>query len=260
MTRDGEDLYAVIGEVDQAIHHHEDWHRELMRSLACRLPHDSRDLAGDAHRTCQFGQWYYGAGSRYRGTASFEALGGEHERMHRQELEDALYQRDPLTGAEGRVGMPGRLREALELVRRGVQPCCIAVMDLDRFKAVNDAHGHLVGDQVLAGTVTRIREHLRPYDRVFRYGGEEFLLLLANAEPPSALAGLERIREALHTVPLAETTGKPVFVTASFGLAPLAPELTVEEAIEHADRALYAAKAAGRNCVREWQPAPLTPS
>jgi len=288
-----DDLYAALGEIDQAIHNHEQWFRELTRSLVCRLPHDQRDLAADAHQHCRLGQWYYGpSGQRYRGNAAFEALELEHERMHhlaaqlleaaahratitsdeydafanaldrlrlqlhtmRQELENSLYQRDPLTGAEGRVGMLTRLRETLELVRRGVQPCTIAVMDLDHFKAINDAHGHLVGDQVLVGAVVHIRDHLRAYDRVFRYGGEEFLLLLANAELPSATSVVERIREGLTSRALAHDAGREVFVTASFGMASLDPDVSIEESIERADKALYAAKAAGRNCVRHWTP------
>jgi len=172
----------------------------------------------------------------------------------RQEVENALYQRDPLTGAEGRVGMLTRLRETRELVRRGVQPCTIAVMDLDSFKAINDAHGHVVGDQVLAGAVVHIRDHLRKYDQVFRYGGEEFLLLLANAELPSATSVVERIRDSVASHALAHDAGREVFVTASFGMASLDPEVPIEESIDRADKALYAAKAAGRNCVRHWTP------
>jgi diguanylate cyclase (GGDEF)-like protein len=171
----------------------------------------------------------------------------------RRELEDSLYNRDPTTGAESRIGMLTRLREMLELVRRRVQHCCVAIMDLDHFKAVNDTYGHLTGDKVLAGAVRYLQDNLRPYDKVFRYGGEEFLIALQNTDPQAALSLIERLREGLASSALAQAGSEPIRATASFGIAPLDPDASVEVSLERADKALYEAKSAGRNRVQIWE-------
>jgi diguanylate cyclase (GGDEF)-like protein len=286
-----EELHAALQQLDQAIYSHQQWHKDLTRTLVCRLPHDQRDVAQDAHRQCRFGQWYYHhAAPGLRGYPAFIAMDGEHERMHqlaarllnaaavgtavsqndydnfanaldrlrlqidtmKRELEDSLYNRDPTTGAESRIGMLTKLRELLEMVRRHVQHCCIAIMDLDHFKAVNDAYGHLTGDAVLAGSVRYLLDNLRPYDKVFRYGGEEFLLALQNTDQQTAQALIERLREGLASAALTEASQGPIRVTASFGITLLDPDVSVEVSIERADKALYEAKASGRNRVCLW--------
>ncbi len=290
---DVEDLQIALKELSQAVYNHEQWHKDLTRVMICRLPYDQRDVADDAHRQCRFGQWYYGDGvARFHEHAAFTALAREHERLHtvtarllkasgheaavsptdydafasaldllrlqlqelRHEIEESLYNRDALTGADSRIGMVTRLREQLELVKRRVQQCCIVVMDLDRFKDINDRYGHLVGDHVLAGAVRHIKDHLRPYDRVFRYGGEEFLIVLPNTDLHAGRSVIERMRLGLSAVALAHAAGEAVFATASFGLTVLDPDVSVEEAIDRADKAMYAAKTAGRNCSRLWDP------
>lgn len=286
-----EELYTALQQLDQAIYNHQQWHKDLIRTLVCRLPHDQRDEAPDAHRHCRFGQWYYHhAAPGLRSYPTFVAMDGEHERMHqlatrlltaaaagaalsqndydnfanaldrlrlqidtmKRELEDSLYNRDPTTGAESRIGMLPRLRELREMVRRQVQHCCVAIMDLDHFKAVNDTYGHLIGDAVLAGSVHYLIENLRPYDKVFRYGGEEFLIVLQNTDQPAARALIERLRDGLASATLTTSGQEPIRVQASFGLTVLDPEVAVEVTIERADKALYEAKAAGRNRVCVW--------
>jgi diguanylate cyclase len=172
----------------------------------------------------------------------------------KNEIEDALYNHDPLTGAGTRIGMLSRLRDLWELSKRQVQTCCIALMDLDHFKAVNDTRGHPVGDRVLAGVGRFLRRQLRPYDKVFRYGGEEFLIALPDCDAAAAVAVLERVREQLAAAPMAEDDGVPVTLTASFGVAELTADVPVEESLDRADAALYEAKAAGRNRTRAWTP------
>ena len=94
----------------------------------------------------------------------------------KHELEDAIYNLDPLTGAASRIGMLTKLREEQAFVQRKMHSCCLAMMDLDNFKAVNDTYGHAAGDRVLVTVVKHILAHMRPYDMLFRYGGEEFLI------------------------------------------------------------------------------------
>jgi len=170
-------------------------------------------------------------------------------------LNEQLYNRDPLTGTNTRIGLLSELREQHELVKRGVQPCSLIMMDLDHFKAVNDRHGHPAGDQVLVETAEFLMKHMRAYDKVFRYGGEEFLICLPSREAAVGLGVVERLREALAQKRFALADGTALHITASFGLALLNPELPVEATLDRADKALYAAKDAGRNCARVWDSA-----
>ena len=170
----------------------------------------------------------------------------------KHELDDALYNLDPLTGAASRIGMLTKLREQQEFVRRKVHFCCVAMMDLDLFKAVNDTYGHTVGDRVLVAVARHLLTHMRAYDMLFRYGGEEFLLCLPDADLKAGYDILDRLRQGLAALPF-ESNGKPPFhVTVSFGLTLLDPDTPVETSIERADKALYAAKTAGRNQVTIW--------
>jgi two-component system, cell cycle response regulator len=131
----------------------------------------------------------------------------------------------------------------------------ILMCDLDHFKSVNDTYGHPVGDDVLRETAKRLVASVRSYDFVGRYGGEEFLVVLNNCDPAFALARAEEIRKAIALKPVPTSSG-PVPITMSLGLL-LSQEWgrrPVEELLHEADAALYAAKAAGRNCVKVASP------
>jgi len=131
----------------------------------------------------------------------------------------------------------------------------ILMCDLDHFKSVNDTYGHLAGDEVLKETAKRLLASVRSYDFVGRYGGEEFLVVLNNCNPAYALARAEEIRKAIAQKPVPSSSG-PVPITMSLGLL-MSQEWgyrPVEELLQQADAALYAAKAAGRNCVRVASP------
>jgi diguanylate cyclase len=137
----------------------------------------------------------------------------------RRDIEDTLYALDPLTSVPGRIGLLSKLREQQSLVERGVQPCCVAIMDLDNFKSVNDVYGHAAGDKVLVIFAHHIAQGLRPYDRIFRYGGEEFLVVLPDTNLEEGFDILERLRQELGKLPLEVGAGVPLHVTASFGIA-----------------------------------------
>ena len=173
----------------------------------------------------------------------------------RQVMEDALQAVDPLTGVPGRFGLLSRLREQQALVERCAQSCCVAMMDLDHFKAVNDAFGHAAGDHVLKACTHHMARGLRPYDQLFRYGGEEFVVVMPETTIEEGLAIIDRLRGELAGVPQELGSDEPVHVTASFGVTPLEPGVLVETSIARADEALYAAKAAGRNRALVWDPA-----
>jgi two-component system cell cycle response regulator len=136
----------------------------------------------------------------------------------------------------------------------------ILMCDLDHFKNVNDTYGHLVGDDVLRETAKRLVASVRSYDFVGRYGGEEFLVVLNNCNPAYAFARADEIRKAISQKPVPSSSG-PVPITMSLGLL-LNQEWgrrPVEELLHEADAALYAAKAAGRNCVKVASPNLPTP-
>jgi diguanylate cyclase len=291
-------LQQALDELQDATRDHETWFGNLMRSLVCRVEPGPHELDPEGHRYCAFGCWYHGPGQQVlREQPSFSAIESEHVRLHRlaarvlgevatgaevqisdydqlvacstqlrleletlrHEIETALRDRDALTGAFGRVEILPALREAGELVRRNVQQVCVAFMDLDHFKEINDSHGHRVGDQVLAGAVQYVTAHLRSYDRVFRYGGDEFLILLPAAHVEVASRLIERLRSGLAATKLAaDEAGRPLRMTASFGITPLEPDVSAEECIDRADKALLLAKAAGRNRVIRWDPSVTT--
>lgn len=154
---------------------------------------------------------------------------------------------DPLTGLLNRRALADHLAVANALVRRGLQPMSVILMDVDHFKAINDQKGHAAGDQVLVSLSALLAAQLRGSDRVGRWGGEEFLLLAPATRLAAAHDLAERIRRAVEA---AEWHGG-WRVTASLGVAECHPDDSPDSLVQRADQALYAAKAAGRNCVRE---------
>ena len=181
----------------------------------------------------------------------------------KRELEDLLSHVDPLTGVNGRTLLLTVMRDLHALVKRSVMPCSVVMMDLDHFKTINDTYGHQAGDRVLVACAQYVVQHIRPYDKVFRYGGEEFALTLQNADSEVAGVVISHLREGLAKMPV-HHNDMLIGVTASFGVAPLDSDYTVEESLEHADQALYAAKSAGRNRAEIWKAAarpagPTTP-
>jgi diguanylate cyclase len=169
-----------------------------------------------------------------------------------RELENLRSNLDPLTGATSRTSLLTVLRELQALVKRNVMPCSVVMMDLDHFKSVNDTYGHQAGDRVLIAAAQFAMQHQRPYDKVFRYGGEEFVISLQNTDSKVAFTVVDRLREGLAKTPIYHNEIL-IAVTASCGIAPLEADLTVEQSVDHADQALYAAKSAGRNCSRMWE-------
>jgi diguanylate cyclase (GGDEF)-like protein len=147
---------------------------------------------------------------------------------------------------------------AAEITRavRARLPLAMVLLDVDHFKAVNDTHGHLAGDQVLRAVAGIISSQLRGYDIAGRYGGDEFAVLLPHTQPGQARRIAERLRMAV-AAGAGDSTQTPVRVTISAGVASLAdsgPQLQALIAV--ADAALYDAKAAGRNRVRTWRGQP----
>ena len=155
--------------------------------------------------------------------------------------------RDPLTRALNRRFLPAILGREISFANESDTPLCIVLLDVDHFKAINDRHGHQTGDLVLRQVAQIIMDHVRPSDFVFRYGGEEFLLVLTETGVADAQAVAERIRLALEASRLDTGTSEALTLTASFGVAAHGGHPDQQYLIKAADEALYTAKAEGRN-------------
>ncbi len=155
---------------------------------------------------------------------------------------------DPLTGAGNRAALEQSLNREIELARRSEHPLTLVAIDLDHFKRVNDLHGHSTGDAVLKSVAARIRQSARTSDLLYRYGGEEFVLLLSHTDLEGGRCVAERILRNVGTQPIA-LPGLELHLTVSIGVAQLRAQEEKEALFERADAALYRAKAHGRNCV-----------
>ncbi|WP_402720039.1 DUF484 family protein [Janthinobacterium rivuli] len=167
---------------------------------------------------------------------------------------------DSLTGVYNRRYIDRRLLEEIARARR--QNYCISCMyiDIDHFKLVNDTYGHQGGDEVLREVATRIRTELRRSDALGRFGGEEFVVLLIDADLDSATFVAERIRASIAGTMFDLPGSAQAWVSVSIGVASLEAdaallpiETVAQQLVAHADQALYQAKADGRNKVVSWQ-------
>jgi len=158
--------------------------------------------------------------------------------------------RDELTGISNRRHFMATLQREWSLARRHASIGTLLLIDADGFKRINDTHGHLGGDAVLREIAKVIGGSLRQVDLLARFGGEEFIVFLPHTDSFGALDVAERIRSRVQAAQVA-WQGVQISVTVSIGVAPIRRELpTLDWMIHEADTALYAAKAAGRNCVR----------
>lgn len=170
---------------------------------------------------------------------------------HRAEL-IRLAGTDPLTQLRNRESLDGDLAAIHARSERYGHSYCLAMCDIDRFKAYNDSFGHPAGDQVLRSVATKLTAQAREGDGVYRYGGEEFLLVLPEQDTTSAAAAAERVRRSVEELPVHDADGGPTRgVTVSIGVAAFDPGhgTTSKALLARADAALYQAKAAGRNRV-----------
>ena len=175
-----------------------------------------------------------------------------HEMLQEIENLRAVSLRDPLTGVYNRRAYDNQIVKTLEAVRAGVlKTCSMAVFDIDHFREFNNAYGHLAGDRVLAYVARLTRETLRSDDLVFRYGGDEFVILMPNVNLRAAANVAEKVRRSISAVEfkLFKNSELTVAVTISVGVAELKPEDDAAGFFARADQAMYQAKEAGRNRV-----------
>ncbi|WPN48552.1 MULTISPECIES: GGDEF domain-containing protein [unclassified Pseudomonas] len=164
--------------------------------------------------------------------------------LYRAATQSAL--RDPLTDTGNRIAMDQTLQREIELSRRHLQPLSLLMLDIDHFKRVNDTYGHSAGDEVLKAVAASIKNQLRNVDMVFRYGGEEFLILLSNTTREAAAMVGERLRFATQAEDY-QVDGHPIELTVSLGCSTLLPGESADSLLRRADSAMYVAKREGRN-------------
>lgn len=159
-----------------------------------------------------------------------------------------LSELDPLTEVANRRKIMAELENRIERMAPN-SALAVVVLDIDRFKTINDRHGHVVGDDALRALANRVKSLLRPGDMLGRMGGEEFMIILDRARPVVADAIAERIRAAIARQPFQVHGDVALGITASLGLASWTPGDSAKDLYARADEALYEAKSAGRNCV-----------
>jgi diguanylate cyclase (GGDEF)-like protein len=175
-------------------------------------------------------------------------------RHHSQELSVLSTQLRELSATDGLTGIPNRrsfderLGTEMALATRYGSTVSLVMADLDLFKQLNDQHGHTAGDAVLRAVAQQMDRQKRAGDLVARYGGEEFVAILPHTTATAAAAWADRVRRAIEAAQIG--------ITASFGVAQIAPGWTAKQMIEGADAALYRAKRAGRNRVEIFGGAP----
>ncbi len=157
--------------------------------------------------------------------------------------------KDSLTGANNRGALNTILRREVELAHRHDKPLSIILLDIDHFKVINDTHGHIAGDCVLTTLADCVEDCMRGTDMLFRYGGEEFVVLLSNTNSRGAQLLAKRLRKRVEET-LCECDQFKTNITISLGVATLQSGDKDQDLFEKADRAMYQAKNDGRNCVR----------
>lgn len=166
-----------------------------------------------------------------------------------QEELERLANIDSLTGLQNRRAILRRLEEQIKYAKRYREEFSLVMLDIDHFKQVNDRYGHLVGDDVLERLGWIVRENIRGTDSAGRYGGEEFIVILARCPLSAAVNVAERIRQSVEAARMEDSRGRAFGITVSQGLAAYREGDGAQSLIARADEAMYRAKENGRNRV-----------
>ncbi|HSV29793.1 MAG TPA: diguanylate cyclase [Candidatus Omnitrophota bacterium] len=279
-----EDVFAELTTFQHALADHVDW---LQRWYSAIINKNGADVPDPGASCCGFDRWCRDAAGPFAEFGGFAELKAQHDEVHARAAEitarsDAgttvttsdyeslmhlliafgtaaqalereawkvLATVDPLTGLSNRQSMRDQMMRERDRTIRMKQPCCVALVDVDHFKKINDAFGHPQGDRVLRAIAELLRETMRPYDMIYRYGGEEFLLCLPGADLVVGAQVAERLRREIAALDIRTAKGERIPVTATIGLSAMCAELGVEDTVEQADKALYDGKRGGRNRV-----------
>ena len=283
----GKTRHFII-ELDAAVEAHMDWSRRVMRCAVLRASPGEDVLANEAHMLCRFGHWFASQRSDFDKLDAQKAQQVEvvHQAMHdairaicanilagqpgaasdlavveesqseliglmacfkTQFLADAVCN-DPLTGLPLRYGIEDEFVQAQRAVRREQTQLYLAMIDVDHFKNINDQYGHSIGDSALRHLVNSLNSALRPNEPLFRFGGEEFLLLMQCPSREAATIAANRLVEQVRNSPMViGGDAQPIKMTITLGLTRVRQDEFLDDAVARADLALYAGKRSGRD-------------
>jgi diguanylate cyclase (GGDEF)-like protein len=280
-------------ELEQAMAGHAEWLKNWHLAVVGHVPVDGRTDWRDPAEGCPLQQWFKSPSAHhFADHPGFEDLGEKLEAVHERarmlarvaresgmvpgadyslfmaivlDLSDLvrrlqtdtwnrLANIDPLTGVGNQQAMYPRLDVEWDRCRRTKQPCCVALVDLDGLAKINDEFGFPAGDAVLKTVAGLLSGGIRPYDHLFRYGGEEFLVCLPNTDIVTARTVMERLRERIAAAHIPVAGTRVAQVTCSFAITPLVPDDGVAVAIDRVEQAMETAKEEGRDRVVVWRP------
>lgn len=276
-----------ISELDAAVEAHMDWSRRVLRCAVLRSSPGEDVIAPMAHTLCSFGRWFGSNRKHFQKLDAPNArrLDAVHQAMHhairsicidvmagrpgqgadldafertQSELISLLagfkthflasaVRRDPLTGLPLRYGIEDEFTQVQKNCRRYRTQLYVCMIDADHFKRINDTYGHSTGDIALCHLADTLRHIVRPNEPLFRFGGEEFLLLMQCQTREAAATAAQRIVQTVRATPVPIAKGDALTLTITLGLARAGNDESMAGAVERADKALYAGKEAGRD-------------
>jgi len=279
---------AFITSLDAAVETHLDWTRRVLRCAVLQEPPEGDMLAPLAHTLCRFGRWFESNRAHFeacdaehtrrleevhqamhdaiRSICSDVQAGGPGQRADMERFERTqselirllaefktrfvalAVRHDPLTGLPLRHDIEGDFIQIRKSCRRDNTLLYAVMIDVDQFKRINDRHGHPVGDAALRHIADTLKRSVRPDEPLYRFGGEEFLLLMQCRTPEAAIAPMQRILQAVRSAPVVMPHGDPLALTVTMGVARAGDDEALGSVVERADRAMYRGKAAGRDC------------
>lgn len=276
-----------VDELDAAVEAHQDWSRRILRCAVLGASPGADVLEASAHRLCHFGLWFTENRAQFEKLDMQKAdrIETAHQCMHdavRSLCLDLLernrgksadldqYERsqsellvlladlktlhlassghqDVLTGLPTRYGLEAEFLQFRKTCQRHNMLCYVGMIDVDHFKRVNDTYGHPIGDIALRHLANTLRSVVRANELLFRFGGEEFLVLLQCESADAAMAASQRIVESVRATPVTTPPGDLLTLTVTLGLAQVGENEEIAQAIERADKALYVGKNSGRD-------------
>lgn len=287
LTLKKKDFENLTESLKLAFDHHLQWLSDLNFAMICQpeqLIHFCK--SAEPHRDCKFGQWYYSVeNSALLNHSSFINLGKTHKTLHLsvcnlideftefgkpkqttyldfKRIEElflndikrflhnnieAGVNTDHLTELPNRHALDIFLKQELKRIKRQNYHSSIAMLDIDYFKAINDKHGHSVGDAVLQKFSNLLATNIRDCDFLARYGGEEFIIYFSETDCTDSFEVAEKLRNLIQQQTIAVANNQFISLTCSFGIAEFNENKSIKESIADADKALYQAKESGRN-------------
>lgn len=281
------ELENFIIELDAAVEAHMGWTRKVMRCAVLRTSPGADVLDPLAHTICRFGCWFVSKQSDFEklSTQNTQRLLTVHQAMHdaiRSICADVLAERpgqsanldifeqtqaelirllaefktqflatavrhDHLTGLPLRYGLEEEFIQLQKLCKRNKSLLYVVMIDVDHFKRINDCYGHPVGDIALRHLADTFKRNIRPGEPLYRFGGEEFLLLMQTQSFEEAAPAAERLINVVRNAPVLIPQSEPLALTITMGLSLVGDDEELHKVIARADRALYEGKNAGRD-------------